>query len=123
MRDCGTLEVVSDEKVTCVGPAAEDSVEKQDMDQKPSQKPGKTSGHYGQLVGGAARTPIRTCLSTPHTHRVDFQMDSRSDRPPHSQVFLISERIRSYSHGCYHITSRPPSGVALVLEQRFLLVL
>ncbi|KAG7472587.1 hypothetical protein MATL_G00110290 [Megalops atlanticus] len=38
MRDCGTLEVVSDEKVTCVDPAVEAVSGKDDTDKRPTPK-------------------------------------------------------------------------------------
>ncbi|KAI1897194.1 hypothetical protein AGOR_G00080700 [Albula goreensis] len=38
MRECGTLEVVNDEKVTCIDPAAGGAVGKQGIDKRPEQK-------------------------------------------------------------------------------------
>ncbi|XP_064155739.1 lethal(3)malignant brain tumor-like protein 1 isoform X2 [Anguilla rostrata] len=89
MRDCGTLEVVSDEKVTCVGPVAEDTVGKQGVDQRgPSQK-ADAGGAAADAAWGVAGdrktedTPVRcgtSELGTLRTYAQEVHTQPGSER-------------------------------------------
>ncbi|KAJ8265971.1 hypothetical protein COCON_G00150700 [Conger conger] len=107
MRDCGTLEVVSDEKVTCVGPAPEDTMGKQDLEQRPSQKAdvggGVADAVWGMAgdrkpegspgcCGGSERSALR-----PHTQEVHTQPGpercDRGEKGPQSQGVVVDPEL------------------------------
>ncbi|KAG9337487.1 hypothetical protein JZ751_028678 [Albula glossodonta] len=64
MRECGTLEVVNDEKVTCIDPAAGGAVGKQGIDKRPEQKTGtiKVRMKFAIKNSGKMQKSYKFCL-------------------------------------------------------------